>query len=266
VRYVRSAEYAIFNPTWPMLAPGEAPAQCLSGFRYLELFGIWCLEFWISFTAGREHKKGTEIACTLGRQEGCMSGPRIYTEAWQRLKIAAKETECREPEEPKHITDSPEKPKRLRAPRPFFIATAVLAVLSTLTAAFWIDSQAKLMTAARNVTDFKTRLELVQENMKKVEDERQRLEDENSRLSVQYEERASELAQLEEELQSLKAQKARPKSEPKQPVARAETQPVKAASAPKTAQEPALSAPREKDSAQKPDTPGQRDVKSYTVD
>jgi len=195
-----------------------------------------------------------------------MSGPRIYTEAWQRLKIAAKETESREPEEPKHITDSPEKPKRLRGPRPFFIATVVLAVLSTLTGVFWIDSQAQLMTAARDVKDFKTRLELLQENMKKTEDERQRLEDENSRLSTEYEQRASELAQLEEELQALKAQKARPKSDPKQPVARAETQPVKAASAPKTAQEPALSPPRENDSAQKPDTQEQRDVKSYKVD
>ncbi len=195
-----------------------------------------------------------------------MSGPRIYTEAWERLKIAAKETEFREPEEPKHITDSPEKPKRLRGPRPFFIATAVLAVLSTLTAAFWIDSQARLMTAARDVTDFKTRLGVVQEEMKKVEDERQRLDDANGRLSMQYEERASELAQLEEELQALRAQKARPKSEPKQPVAKTETQPMKAANTPKTAHEPALLAPREKGSALKQDTPEQRDVKSYTVD
>ena len=200
-------------------------------------------------------------------EEGCMPGPRIYTESWERLKIAAKETEAREPEKPKQMEDFPERPKRLRAPRPFAIATAVFALLSILTASLWIDSQARLMTAARDVTDFKTRLELLQGDMKKMEDERQRLADENGSLSMQYEQRAAELAQLEQELQGLRSHKENLKLKPKQPIAGAETPPIKASSAPRAAQEPALPTPREgKDSALKLQRPEQRDVKSYAID
>lgn len=196
-----------------------------------------------------------------------MSGPRIYTEAWERLRTAAKETETREPEEPRCTDHASEKPKRLRRPRLLVIAIAVLAFLSILTASLWIDSQTRLMTAARDVKDFKVRLELLQEKMKKAEDEKQRLEDENGRLSIQYEQRASELAQLEEELQALRAQKTKPKSEPKQPVARTDTQPLNPANAPKTFQEPAFPTPRDdRGAALKPRTPERRDVKSYTID
>jgi uncharacterized protein HemX len=196
-----------------------------------------------------------------------MPGPRIYTQSWERLKVAAKEMEARESEKSDHKPAAAEKPKRLKASGPFVIGTAVLALLSILMASLWIESQTRLVTAVRDMTDFKVRLELLQERMKKVEDERQRLEDENGRLSIQYEQRASELGQLDEELQALRAQKARSRTEPKQPVARTETQPMKAAHAPGTAQEPTPPTPREdKGTTLKPQTPERRDVTSYTVD
>ena len=194
-----------------------------------------------------------------------MSGPRIYTEAWERLRTAAREPEAREQEEPKYTDNVSQKPERLRGPRLLVIATVVLAFLSILTASLWVDSQARLMTAARDVTDFRVRLELLQATMKKVEEEKQRLEEENGRLSIEYEQRASELAQLEGELQAVRALKARSRSEPKQPVTTTETQPLKPANAPKTVQEPAFPTPREKGSALKYDTPEPRDIKTYTI-
>jgi uncharacterized protein HemX len=148
--------------------------------------------------------------------EWCMPGPRIYTEAWERLRMAAKETETREPEELQHAADPPEKPKRQRGPRLLFVAMIVLALLTALAISLWIDSQARLMTAAREAGDFKTRLELLQEKMQKVEEERQRLAFENGTLAMQYERREAELAQLEEEIEALRSQKERSKSKPKQ--------------------------------------------------
>lgn len=194
-----------------------------------------------------------------------MPGPRIYTEAWQRLKIAAKETEAREPEEPPRVADSPEKPRRLRGPRPFIVAIAVSVFLSILTASLWIDSQARLMTAARDVADFRTRLELLQEKMKKVENERQRLEDENGTLSMQYEQRAAELAQLEQELDALRAQKERSNTNLHSKVDRGGSD--LAAGVPKKAiQEPAPSTLREEPgNASKPQRLEQRDVEVHTI-
>lgn len=196
-----------------------------------------------------------------------MPGPRIYTEAWQRLKIAAKETEAREPEEPPHVADSPEKPRRLRGPRPFIVAIAVSVFLSILTASLWIDSQARLMTAARDVADFRTRLELLQENMKKVEDERQRLEEENGTLSMQYEQRAAELGQLEQELDALRGQKERSNTNLHSKVDRGGSDLVKAAGVPKKAiQEPAPSTLREEQGgASKPQRSEQQDVEVHTI-
>jgi uncharacterized protein HemX len=196
-----------------------------------------------------------------------MPGPRIYTESWERLKVAAKETEAREPEEPQRMTDSPEKPKRQRGPRLLVIAIAVLAVLSILTASLWIDSQKRLMTAARDVADFKMRLELLQEKMAKVEEERQRLSDENGTLSMQYEQRAAELAELEQELEALGSQKENLKSKPRQPIAQAETPPIKAPGIPKAVQEPASPFPprQERGNAQKLERSEQHGVKVYTI-
>ncbi len=195
-----------------------------------------------------------------------MPGPRIYTEAWERLKVAARETEAEEREESRHKVDSPEKPKRLRGPRLSVVAIAVLALLSILTASLWIDSQARLISAANNVADVKTRLELLPERMTKVEDERQRLEEENGTLSRQYEQRAAEVAQLEEELQARRSRQENIRSKPKQPAARAEAQPLKAADAPRAAQE-ALPTPRdEMGSALKLQSPEQRDVKVHKID
>jgi hypothetical protein len=201
-------------------------------------------------------------------QEGYMPGPRIYTEAWERLKVAAKETEARDAEEPQLETRAPEKSKRQRGPRLLIIAMVVLALLSILTTGLWIDSQTRLMTAAHDVTDFRARLELLQEKMKKVEEERQRISDENGRLSLQYEQRVAELAQLEEELGALKSQKENPKPRAKQPVAAVETPANKAPGMSKAVQEPAPMALREGQGGDvsKPQRPEQRGVKAYTVD
>ena len=201
-----------------------------------------------------------------------MPGPRIYTKSWERLKVAAKEMDerTREAEESRHKpAAAAEKPKQhLKVPRPFVIATAVLAVLTILTGSLWIDSQARLMTAARDVTDFKTRLDLLQEKMAKLEDERQRLADENGTLSLQYEQRATELAQLEQELETLRSRKENGKSKPKQPGAGTETPSAKAPGAPKAVQDPAPPVPphQEKGNTQQLQGSEQRGVKAYTID
>ena len=52
-----------------------------------------------------------------------MSGPRIYTEAWERRRVSAKEleekeAEAREAEEPpRSVNPAPEKPKPRQKPR-----------------------------------------------------------------------------------------------------------------------------------------------------
>ena len=196
-----------------------------------------------------------------------MPGPRIYTEAWERLKVAAKETEAREAEEAQRKADAPEKAKSQRGPRLLIVAMAVLALLAILTTSLWIDSQVRLMTAAHDVTDFRTRLELLQENMNKVEEERQRMSEENGRLSLQYEQRAAELAQMEEELEALRSQKEKSKPKARQPVAAVEAPPNKAPGMLKAAQEPASPTPREgQGDASRPQKSEQRGVKVYTIE
>ena len=195
-----------------------------------------------------------------------MPGPRIHTEAWERFRVAAKESEAGEPEEP-CTPDVPVRPKRQRGPRLLIVGMAVLAALSMLTVSLWIDSQTRLMAAARDVADSKTQLELSQENMKKMEEERQRLADENGTLSMQYEQRAAELAQLGQELEALRSQKERPRSKPKQTVAGVETAPVKAPDVPRVVQEPAPSAPRQgKSTAEKLQGSERRGVKVNAID
>ncbi len=136
-----------------------------------------------------------------------MPGPRIHTEAWERLKVAAKETEAREAEEPEREPCAPAKSQRKRGPRPLLVAAAVLAALSIITASLWIDSQSRLLTAARDVDDFRTRLELLQTKMKNVEEENLRVSDENRMLALQYEQKADDLARLQEEIEALKTHK-----------------------------------------------------------
>ncbi len=101
------------------------------------------------------------------------------------------------------------------------------------------------MTAARDVTDFKTRLELLQEKIGKWRKKSSVSQMKMGSLSVQYEQRAAELAQLEEELEALRSQKERPKPKARQPVAAVENPPAKAAGVPKAVQEPAPPTPRE---------------------
>jgi len=192
-----------------------------------------------------------------------MPGPRIYTEAWERLKVAAKETEAREEEEPQRMADAPGKHKRQRGPRLLVVAMTVLALLSILTTGLWIDSQTRLMTAAHDVADFKMRLELLQEKMAKVEEERQRLSDENGTLSLQYEQRVAELAQTEEELEALQSQKDRSRVRPKQAAAADEKPSVNAPDVPKTAQG---TPPAQTGNAPRLQKQEQHDVKVYKID
>jgi septal ring factor EnvC (AmiA/AmiB activator) len=196
-----------------------------------------------------------------------MPGPRIYTEAWERLKVAAKETEFREiAGEAQPATSAPEKPKRRRAPRVSIISIAVLAVLAILTASLWIDSQTRLMTVAGDLTDFKTRLGLLQEKVKKMEDEKQRLEEENGTLSAQYEKRVAELARLEDELDVLRAQKEKSKPKQKQAASAVEKPSAIAPGAPRAARESPLPPPEEKVSASRLQKQEQQDVKVYKID
>jgi hypothetical protein len=192
-----------------------------------------------------------------------MPGPRIYTEAWERLKVAAKETEAREGEEPQRMVDAPEKPKSRRGPRLLIVAMAVLAFLSILTTGLWVDSQTRLTTAAHDVADFRTRLELLQEKTSKLEEERQRISDENGTLSLQYEQRVVELTQLEEELEALRSQKDRSRVRPKQAAAADEKPSVNAPDAPKAAQG---TPPVQTGNAPKLQKQEQQDVKVYKID
>ncbi len=195
-----------------------------------------------------------------------MPGPRIYTESWERLKLAAKEMDARESEESHQKPAAPEKPKRQAGRSLLVLAMVPLALLTVLAGSLWIDSQTRLMTAARDVTDFKTRFELLQEKMGKLEEEKQRLADENGSLSLQYEQRAAQLAQLEEELEALRSQKEKPKPKARQPVAAVENPPAKAAGVPKAVQEPAPPTPREeRGNATNLQRSEQRGVKIYTV-
>jgi hypothetical protein len=202
------------------------------------------------------------------RQEGCMPGPRIYTEAWERLKVAAKETEAREAEEPRPMVDAPAKPKSQRGPRLLIMAMGVLALLAILTTGLWIDSQTRLLTAARDTADFRTRLELLQEKMTKAEEERQRISEENGTLSLQYEQRVAEVAQLEEELEALRSQKEKPKPKARPPIAAVETPPDRVlGGARRAVQEPPAPTLREgQGDASKLQRSEQRGVKVYTID
>src|SRR5512135_1420971 len=202
-------------------------------------------------------------------QDECLPSPRIYTESWERLKLAAKEMDARESEESHQEPAAPEKPKKPKRQTGhglLVVAMVLLALLTVLAGSLWIDSQTRLMTAARDVTDFKTRLELLQEKIGKLEEEKQRLADENGSLSVQYEQRAAQLAQLEEELEALRPQKEKPKPKARQPVAAVENPPAKAAGVPKAVQEPAPPTPREeRGNATNLQRSEQRGVKIYTV-
>ena len=42
--------------------------------------------------------------------EWCMTGPKIYTEAWERLRVAGKDTETRQPAELQQTPDAPGEP------------------------------------------------------------------------------------------------------------------------------------------------------------
>jgi uncharacterized protein HemX len=195
-----------------------------------------------------------------------MPGPRIYTQSWERLKLAAKEMEARESEEYLQRPAAPEKPKRRIGSKSLVLAMVLLALLTVLAGSLWIDSQARLMTATRDLTEFKTRLDLLQEKMGKVEEERQRLADENGSLSLRYEQRVAQLAQLEEELEALRSQKEKPKSKARQPVAAVENPPAKAVGAPKAVQEPPPPTPREEQgNATNLQRSERRGVKIYTV-
>jgi hypothetical protein len=196
-----------------------------------------------------------------------MPGPRIYTEAWERLKVAARETEAREAGEPKPEARALEKPERQRGARLLIAGMVVLALLSILTASLWIDSQTRLMTAAHDVADFRARLELLQEKMTKMEEERQRISDENGTLSLQAGQNVAELARLEAELEALRSPKDKPKPRPREPVAAIETSPTKAPGVPKAVvQEPAaLISHEEHGNASKPERSEQRGVKTHTI-
>jgi hypothetical protein len=197
-----------------------------------------------------------------------MPGPRIYTKRWEQLKVAAakeieprvavakevrakvavvkeveakiaaiKEIESREPQQhPSHV-EVPEKLKRRRSQRPLIAATALFAALSVLAVSLWIDSQSRLIAAARDAGNFKTRLEGLQETVKKLEGEKERLAEENGTLSAQYEERAAELTQREQEL----SQKERLRSKVKRPLLGSAPLSVEAAGAPSAGVSPVSS-------------------------
>jgi len=146
-----------------------------------------------------------------------MPGPTIYTKDWERIKVSGKEMEARETmKEVQPVARVPEKPKRIRAPRLSVVLIGVLAVLAVLASSLWIDSQARLMSVAGDIRDFQSRIDLLQEKIKKLEDEKQRLGEENTTLSTQYEQSAAELARLEDELNALRSQKGKSKVKAKQ--------------------------------------------------
>jgi chromosome segregation ATPase len=197
-----------------------------------------------------------------------MPGPRIYTEAWERLKVAAKEMEAREAAETPSVARSPEEKKQRKAPRLSVIALAVLALVTIAAAGLWIDSQAQLMSATRDVTDYKTRLVLLQEKIQKMEEERQRLEDENGTLSVQYEKRAAEFARLEDELNALRTQKEKSKPNARQNLPLADIPTITSHGALRAPEQPSPSTqtPEKSNNAPKLAKPQQQDVKVYKIE
>ena len=197
-----------------------------------------------------------------------MPGPRIYTEAWERLKVAAKEMEAKEAGEAQPLPRLTEEKKQRKAPRLTVIALAVLALVTIVAASLWIDSQVQLMSATRDVTDFKTRLVLLQEKIQKMEEERQRLEDENGTLSMQYEKRAAELAQVEDELNALRTQKekSRPNARQNLPLADIPTVTSHGALHAPDQPSPSTQTPDSSNSAPKLAKPAQQDVKVYKID
>ena len=147
------------------------------------------------------------------------------------------------------------------------VAMVVLALLAALTMSLWIDSQVRLMRAAREAGDFNTRIELLQEKMQKLEDERERLAFENGRLAMQYEQRAEELAQLEQEMEALKFQKERSKAKPKQSVPGVETPPFRTPGASRAVQETVPPNPTQgRESNKRPQRSGEQGVKVYAID
>jgi outer membrane murein-binding lipoprotein Lpp len=202
-----------------------------------------------------------------------MAGPRIYTDAWERLKVAAKELEEKEAEnlgeeeEPRTVHSAPDKPKARQRLRIFVVATVVMAVLIVLVGSLWIDSQARLMNHAREVAELKTRIDLLQEKVRKAEEEKKRLEDENGTLSMHYEQKAAELADLEQELETLRTQKEKTVAKPKRPQAKIENPPVAVPAPPRVSQEhPPVNPPQEKTRAAKPESREQQGIKVYTID
>jgi len=206
-------------------------------------------------------------------EEGRMPGPRIYTQDWERLKVAAKEMEAREAKEagePRPVPHVPEKKKQRKerkAPRLSVIALAVLAMITAAAASLWIDSQIQLASANRDITDFKTRLVLLQEKIKKMEDERQRLEEENGTLSMQYEQRATELAQAEDELGTLRTQKEKSKPKARQNLPLADIPTTSSHSGLHAQGHPTPSTQtQERVTPPEPARPQQQDVKVYKID
>ena len=201
-----------------------------------------------------------------------MAGPRIYTEAWERLKVAAKEleekeAESREQEEPRTVHSVPDKPKARQRPRLLVVAIVVMALLTMLMGSLWIDSQTRLMNHAGEVAELKTRIDLLQEKVRKAEEESKRLEDENGTLSMHYEQKAAELAELEQELEMFRTQKEKTVAKPKQPQAKMEKPSVASPAPPRVSQEyPPVSPPQEKTRAAKPDSRESQDVKVNTIE
>jgi outer membrane murein-binding lipoprotein Lpp len=150
-----------------------------------------------------------------------MSGPRIYTEAWERLRVAAKEleekeNEAREAEEqPRAVHVAPEEPKPRRKPRLLLIAAVLLAGLTLLVGGLWIDSQTRLVHHSGEVAELKAQIDLLQEKVRKAEEERKRLEAENGTLSTHFEQKAAELADMEQELDALRFQREKAPARPK---------------------------------------------------
>jgi len=202
-----------------------------------------------------------------------MSGPRIYTEAWERLRVAAKEleekeAEAREPEEPpRKVSVAPEEPRPRRKPRMLLVSTVVLAFLILLMGGLWIDSQTRLIHHSREVAELKTRIDLLQEKVKKAEEERKRLEDENGTLAIHYEQKAAELAEMEQELDALRFEKGKAPAKPKRAQAKTEEPPPRVNGASKATQGRSPASPEpEKTTRTKPESAGQPEVKVYKID
>ncbi len=201
-----------------------------------------------------------------------MAGPRIYTEAWERLKVAAKELEEREAqasqlEEPPQLHAATRKPRARNKPRILVVTTVVMAFLTVLMGSLWIDSQNRFMTHGREVADLKARIDLLQEKVQKAEEERKRLEDENGTLSMQYEQKAAELVDLERDLEALKAQKDKSVAKPKRPLEKMEEPPARTPVTPKVHQDqPPVSPQPERVHAGRPESRDQQGIKVYTID